>query len=106
MSRVSLAHLRRVTDPSLDADERALPSTPYTPRMHVRAAASRDVLEADDPAELGRLGEAITRLLPPMEEFLASDGPDVSVTDRAAWTAALDRSLPDGGQDELLLFPR
>ena len=65
--------------------------------MDIRAAASRDILEADDPAELGRLGEAITRLLPPMEEFLASDGPDVAVTDRAAWTAALDRPLPDEG---------
>jgi aromatic-L-amino-acid decarboxylase len=65
--------------------------------MDLRAAAPREILEAEDPAELGRLTEAITRLLPPMEEFLASNGPDVAVTDRPTWSAALDRPLPEDG---------
>ena len=51
-------------------------------------------IDGTDPAELGRLEEAIGRLLPGLEEFLQFRGPDVAITDREAWVAALDRPLP------------
>lgn len=70
---------------------------PYTPPMDVRAATPSDSLQVHDPADLEGLNEAISRLLPSLEQFLASEGPDVAVTDRAEWTAALERPLPADG---------
>lgn len=57
-------------------------------------AARRD---AGDPAEIGRLAETLQRLLPDLDRFMAGDGPDLAVADRAAWIAALDRPLPARG---------
>lgn len=50
-----------------------------------------------DAAELGRLSETIERLLPELDRFMTSDAPDLAVTDRAAWVAALERPLPAEG---------
>ena len=52
-------------------------------------------LDGPDPAELGRLEASVRQLLPDLEGFLRFDAPDISVTDREAWIAALDRPLPD-----------
>src|SRR5688572_19979746 len=65
--------------------------------MKTRAPNSPDDLDVADPAELGRLSETIGRLLPELERFIATDGPDLTVADRARWLAALDRPLPEGG---------
>ena len=50
-----------------------------------------------DPAELGRLEETITRLLPELQAFLGSDEPHRAVAERSEWHAALDRPLPATG---------
>ncbi|HEX7171639.1 MAG TPA: pyridoxal-dependent decarboxylase [Candidatus Limnocylindria bacterium] len=55
-------------------------------------------LDADDPAELGRLAETISRLLPELDRFMAGDGPDLAVAHRSEWVAALDRPLPEWGE--------
>jgi aromatic-L-amino-acid decarboxylase len=65
--------------------------------MDTRVPSSSHDLDVADPAELGRLSETIDRLLPGLERFMAADGPDLAVADRAAWLAALDRPLPDDG---------
>ena len=41
--------------------------------------------------------ETIERLLPDLERFLAFEGPDVAVTERASWVEALERPLPQEG---------
>ena len=56
-----------------------------------------DRLTAADPAELGRLEEAIGRLVPGLDDFLAFRGPDRAVADRDAWRAALEGPLPADG---------
>jgi aromatic-L-amino-acid/L-tryptophan decarboxylase len=58
---------------------------------------SADITGGADAAELGRLSETIARLLPELHRFMAADGPDRAVADRAEWLAALDRPLPYGG---------
>ncbi len=55
------------------------------------------ITEEADAAELGRLSETIERLLPGLDRFMAAEGSDLAVADRAEWVAALDRPLPDGG---------
>jgi aromatic-L-amino-acid decarboxylase len=74
-----------------------------TAPMDTKAPSDPTDLEVADSAELGRLGETIQRLLPELEQFLASEGPDRAVADRAEWVAALDRPLPvEGGGIEVV----
>jgi len=57
-----------------------------------------------DPAETSRLSEAITRLLPALEQFNRFEGIDQAAHERGRWLAALDRDLPEQGcgLDEVL----
>lgn len=50
-----------------------------------------------DPAELQRLDEAISRLMPALESFLRFEQADRTTADRPIWQAALDRPLPKEG---------
>jgi aromatic-L-amino-acid/L-tryptophan decarboxylase len=66
--------------------------------MDIRTGSAPQVTSAaHDAAELGRLTDVVTRLLPGLEAFLEGGGPDRAVADRAEWVAALDRPLPLGG---------
>jgi len=50
-----------------------------------------------DPAEIGRLTDAIVELLPHLEAVWRWDTPDPRPADRNEWLAELDRPLPDAG---------
>jgi len=52
---------------------------------------------AADPAETSRLGEAITRLLPALEQFNRFEGIDPAARQRGQWLAALSEELPEQG---------
>jgi aromatic-L-amino-acid decarboxylase len=57
-----------------------------------------------DPSETSRLSEAITRLLPALEQFNRFEGTDQAARERGRWLAALERDLPEQGcgLDEVL----
>ena len=57
-----------------------------------------------DPSETTRLSEAITRLLPALEQFNRFEGIDQAARERERWLAALERDLPEQGcgLDEVL----
>lgn len=57
-----------------------------------------------DPSETGRLGEAIERLLPALEQFNRFEGLDQGARQRDSWRAVLDQELPEHGRglDEVL----
>jgi aromatic-L-amino-acid/L-tryptophan decarboxylase len=50
-----------------------------------------------DTAETGRLTEALTRLLPHVEEAWRYDGPEIALRDRDQWMAALGGPMPRAG---------
>jgi len=54
-------------------------------------------LDEPDPAGTQGVDVAVGRLLPALEQFLASTEGDRAVKDRANWVAALDRGLPYEG---------
>lgn len=83
--------------PGLAGRHQRAARAPYTPGVSTEAAAGREGTEPSDPAELGRLAEALGPLMPALERFLASGDPDVAVTHRAEWIGALDRPLPADG---------
>jgi aromatic-L-amino-acid decarboxylase len=64
----------------------------------------RDGAGAADPSETSRLSEAITRLLPALEQFNRFEGMDQAAHERGRWLAALERELPEQGcgLDEVL----
>lgn len=64
----------------------------------------RDRAEAPDSSETSRLSEAITRLLPALEQFNRFEGIDQAARERGRWLAALERELPEQGcgLDEVL----
>jgi hypothetical protein len=67
-------------------------------------ALDRDGAGAADPSETSRLSEAITRLLPALEEFNRFEGIDQAARERGRWLDALERELPEQGcgLDEVL----
>jgi aromatic-L-amino-acid/L-tryptophan decarboxylase len=64
----------------------------------------RDSAQAADSSEMSRLGEAVTRLLPALEQFNRFEGIDQAARERGRWLAALERELPEQGcgLDEVL----
>jgi aromatic-L-amino-acid/L-tryptophan decarboxylase len=64
----------------------------------------RERAEAPDSSETARLGEAIMRLLPALEQFNRFEGIDQAASERGRWLAALERDLPEQGcgLDEVL----
>lgn len=50
-----------------------------------------------DTAETGRLTEAVTRLLPHLEQVWRWEEPETAVTHRERWRAALDHPMPELG---------
>jgi aromatic-L-amino-acid decarboxylase len=67
--------------------------------MESERSVMKDLAAIDgaDPAEIGRLGSAIGRLLPTLDAFLEFRDTDRAVTDRARWQAVLDIPLPEAG---------
>jgi aromatic-L-amino-acid/L-tryptophan decarboxylase len=65
----------------------------------------RDSAGSADPSETSRLSEAITRLLPALEQFNRFEGIDQAARGRGRWLAALEQDLPEQGcgLDEVLL---
>ena len=63
-----------------------------------------------DTAETGRLTEAITRLLPHLEQVWRWEEPERALSERDRWLEGLDRPLPETGVgmdqvlDELVRF--
>ena len=57
----------------------------------------RDGAGAADPSETSRLSEAITRLLPALEQFNRFESMDQAAHERESWLAALERELPEQG---------
>lgn len=64
----------------------------------------RDSAQAADSSEMSRLSEAVTRLLPALEQFNRFEGIDQAARERGRWVAALERELPEQGcgLDEVL----
>ncbi len=64
----------------------------------------RDSADAPDSSETSRLSEAITQLLPALEQFNRFEGIDQAAHERGRWLAALERELPEQGcgLDEVL----
>jgi aromatic-L-amino-acid decarboxylase len=54
-------------------------------------------MDRKDAAETGRLSEAMRVLLTPLERFARYEGQDPAGRERARWTQALDRPLPERG---------
>ncbi|MGH2700006.1 MAG: pyridoxal phosphate-dependent decarboxylase family protein [Actinomycetota bacterium] len=52
----------------------------------------------EDAADNARLGEALRRLIPALEEFNRFEGPDPTVTHKDRWLSAIDTPLPQLGQ--------
>src|SRR6266542_7097955 len=60
-------------------------------------ALDLDSAAALDQSETSRLGEAIERLLPALEQFNRFEGIDQAARERGRWVAALERELPEQG---------
>ena len=60
-------------------------------------ALDLDSAAALDQSETSRLGEAIERLLPALEQFNRFEGMDQAAHERESWLAALERELPEQG---------
>ena len=68
------------------------------------SALDGDSAAASDQSETSRLGEAIERLLPALEQFNRFEGIDQAAHERESWLATLERELPEQGcgLDEVL----
>lgn len=64
--------------------------------MTLPSTETTDLLRADS-ADISRLSDAITQLLPALEAFNRFEGADPAARERAHWVQSLERPLPAGG---------